>query len=210
MVVLSVQQLLTYLRELFETNATLGDLWVAGEVSNLTRSSAGHMYFTLKDAAGQIRCVFFRRQNAGMTLEHGAQVLAHGRVSIYEQRGELNFVVDFVHAQGAGILQAQFERLRQKLEAEGLFDPERKRPLPAFPRRIGVVTSPTGAVFHDICNVLGRRWPLAEIVLAPSPVQGAEAAIGITEAIRQLNRLIDIDVIILARGGGSIEELWPF
>lgn len=210
MVVLTVEQALGYLRELFETNPTLSDLWIMGEISNLSRSSAGHVYFTLKDAAGQLRCAFFRRQNTGITLEHGQQVLAHGRVSVYEQRGELNFIVDFVHSQGAGILHAQFERLKQMLEAEGLFDGSRKRPLPAFPRRIGVVTSPTGAVLHDISTVVGRRWPLAQIVLAPAQVQGDGAAATIVSALQALNERGAVDVIILARGGGSIEELWPF
>jgi exodeoxyribonuclease VII large subunit len=210
MVVLTVEQALGYLRELFETNPTLSDLWIMGEISNLTRSSAGHIYFTLKDGAGQIRCAFFKRQNVGVTLEHGQQVLAHGRVSIYEQRGDLNFIVDFVHSQGAGILHAQFERLKQVLESEGLFDTSRKRPLPAFPRRIGVVTSPAGAVLHDICTVIGRRWPLAEIMVAPTTVQGDAAAPAIVAALQALNERASVDVIIVARGGGSLEELWPF
>ena len=206
----TVSALARYLKDLLESNLTLTNLWVEGEISNLTRSQRGHVYFTLKDANAQIACVMFQRQYRGAPLERGAQVLAHGNVSFYEQRGNVQLIVDFVQPAGVGARQAEFERLKEKLAADGLFDEARKRPLPSFPARIGVVTSPTGAVFHDICNVLGRRWPLAEIVLAPSPVQGAEAAIGITEAIRQLNRLIDIDVIILARGGGSIEELWPF
>ena len=206
----TVSALARYLKDLLESNLTLTNLWVEGEISNLTRSQRGHVYFTLKDANAQIACVMFQRQYRGAPLESGAQVLAHGSVSFYEQRGNVQLIVDFVQPAGVGARQAEFERLKEKLAADGLFDEARKRPLPSFPARIGVVTSPTGAVFHDICNVLGRRWPLAEIVLAPSPVQGAEAAIGITEAIRQLNRLIDIDVIILARGGGSMEELWPF
>jgi exodeoxyribonuclease VII large subunit len=207
---LTVEQVLVYLKELFETNPILGDLWVMGEISNLSRSAAGHVYFTLKDGGGQLRCAFFRRANSGVTLDHGDAVVAHGRVSIYEQRGELNFIVDFVHPQGAGILHAQFERLRQMLEEEGLFDPARKRPLPPFPRRIGVVTSPTGAVLHDISTIVGRRWPLAEIVLAPSLVQGDSAAPQIVRAIHDLNERGEVDVIIVARGGGSMEELWPF
>ncbi|SRR5579871_1345963 len=210
MVPLTVQQVVGYLKELIESNATLGDLWISGEISNLSRSSAGHIYFTLKDEAAQLRCAFFRRANAGMKLEHGDAVIAHGYVSVYEQRGELNFVVDFVHPQGAGVLNAQFERLKQLLEAEGLFDEARKRPLPPFPRRIGVVTSPSGAVLHDIITVVGRRWPLAEIVLAPTAVQGEAAAPGIVAALAGLNARGDVDVIIVARGGGSQEDLWPF
>ncbi len=206
----TVSALARYLKDLLESNLTLTNLWVEGEISNLTRSQRGHVYFTLKDANAAIQCVMFQRQYRGSPLEGGAQVLAHGNVSFYEQRGNVQLIVDFVQPAGVGARQAEFERLKEKLAADGLFDEARKRPLPAFPERIGVVTSPTGAVFHDISNVVARRWPLGEIVLAPTPVQGAAAAIGITEAVRQLNRLGDIDVIIVARGGGSIEELWPF
>jgi exodeoxyribonuclease VII large subunit len=206
----TVSALARYLRDLLESNLALTNLWVEGEISNLTRSQRGHVYFTLKDANAAIQCVMFQRQYRGAPLESGAQVLAHGNVSFYEQRGNIQFIVDFVQPAGVGARQAEYERLKEKLAADGLFDEGRKRPLPAFPTRIGVVTSPTGAVFHDISHVLARRWPLAEVVLAPTPVQGAEAAIGITEAIRQLNQLGAIDVIIIARGGGSIEELWPF
>ena len=205
-----VSWLARYLKELIESDLRLSNIWVEGEVSNLTRSSAGHLYFTLKDEEAQLRCVMFRRSHGGAPVENGAQVLAHGNVSLYEARGDLQLIVDFIQPAGVGVWAAQFERLKEQLEAEGLFDPARKRPLPPFPRRLGVVTSPTGAVFHDICHVAGRRWPLAEIVLAPTPVQGAEAAAGIVAALRRLNDEADIDVIILARGGGSIEELWPF
>jgi exodeoxyribonuclease VII large subunit len=209
--VYSVSQLATYLRELLETDLHLADVWLEGEVSNLSRSTAGHTYFTLKDEFAQIRCVMFRRQyGGGIVLENGAQVVAHGRISFFEKRGELQLNVDFLQPAGVGIWQAQFERLKAQLEEEGLFEPSRKRPLPAFPRVIGVVTSPTGAVFHDICQIVGRRWPLAEIVLAPTLVQGDQAASGIVDALAALNREPDIDVIILARGGGSMEELWPF
>ncbi len=205
-----VSWLTRYLKELLESDLRLSNLWVEGEVSNLNRSTAGHTYFTLKDQDAQVRCVMFRRASGGVPLENGAQVLAHGNVSFYEARGDLQLVVDFVQPAGVGAWAAEFERLKERLEAEGLFDPARKRPLPRFPRRVGVATSPTGAVFHDICHVIGRRWPLAEVVLAPTPVQGAEAAAGICEAIRRLNAAEGIDVIIVARGGGSMEELWPF
>jgi len=209
--VYSVSQLATYLRELLETDLHLADLWLEGEVSNLSRSTAGHTFFTLKDEFAQLRCVMFRRQyGEGTVLENGVQVVAHGRITLFEKRGELQLNVDFLQPAGVGIWQAQFERLKAQLEEEGLFEPSRKRPLPAFPRVIGVVTSPTGAVFHDICQIVGRRWPLAEIVLAPTLVQGGQAASGIVEALAALNREPDIDVIILARGGGSMEELWPF
>jgi exodeoxyribonuclease VII large subunit len=213
-----VSWLARYLKELIESDLRLSNIWVEGEVSNLSRSSAGHLYFTLKDEEAQLRCVMFRRAHGGVppsagsgqAVENGAQVLAHGNVSFYEARGELQLIVDFVQPAGVGVWQAQFERLKEQLEAEGLFEPARKRPLPVFPRRLGVVTSPTGAVFHDICHVVGRRWPVAEIVLAPTPVQGAEAVPGIVAALRRLNAEPDIDVIVLARGGGSIEELWAF
>jgi exodeoxyribonuclease VII large subunit len=206
----TVSALARYLKDFLESNLTLTNLWVEGEISNLTRSQRGHVYFTLKDANAQIACVMFQRQYRGAPLDNGAQVLAHGNVSFYEQRGNVQLIVDFVQPAGVGARQAEFERLKEKLAADGLFDEARKRALPQFPTRIGVVTSPTGAVFHDICHVLERRWPLAEIVLAPTPVQGAEAAIGVTEAIRQLNQTPGIDVIIVARGGGSLEELWTF
>jgi exodeoxyribonuclease VII large subunit len=206
-----VSWLARYLKELIESDLRLSNIWVEGEVSNLTRSSAGHLYFTLKDEGAQLRGVMFRRPDrVGAPVENGAQVLAHGNVSFYEARGDLQLIVDFVQPAGIGVWQAQFERLREQLESEGLFDPARKRPLPPFPRRLGVVTSPTGAVFHDICHVASRRWPLAEIVLAPTPVQGPDAAPGIVAALRRLNEEPNIDVIILARGGGSIEELWAF
>ncbi len=199
-----------YVKELLESDLRLSNLWIEGEISNLTRSQRGHVYFTLKEGAYGLRCVMFQRQYRGMPLENGAQVLAHGNVSFYAERGDVQIIVDFVQPAGVGARQAEFERLKSKLEAEGLFAAERKRPLPAFPKRIGVVTSPTGAVFHDITNVLSHRWPLAEVVLAAAPVQGPDAVIGVAEGIRQLNYAGDIDVIIVARGGGSMEELWAF
>jgi exodeoxyribonuclease VII large subunit len=205
-----VSWLAHYLRELIESDLRLSNIWVEGEVSNFTRSSAGHQYFTLKDEEAQLRCVMFRRSSGGEPIENGAQVLAHGNVSFYEARGDLQLIVDFVQPAGVGVWQAQFERLKEQLESEGLFDPARKRPLPEFPRRLGVVTSPTGAVLHDICHVVGRRWPVTEIVLAATAVQGAEAVPGIVTALRRLNAEPDIDVIILARGGGSMEELSAF
>lgn len=209
----TVSQVASYLRELFETNPHLTDLWVSGEVSNLSRPTSGHLYFTLKDARASLRCVLFRgaySARAGHELENGQQVVAHGRVSLYEPRGDLQMIVDFVRPEGLGALELEIQRLKEKLEEEGLFAPARKRALPRFPRRIGVVTSPAGAVLHDICHVLERRWPLAEVVLAPTPVQGPDAIDGVVEAIRALNRAQDIDVIIVARGGGSLEELAAF
>lgn len=215
MQVYAVHEITTYLRELFETDPNLGDIWIYGEVSNVSKPASGHVYFTLKDGTAQLRAAFFARrgQPAGATqrlIENGQAVAAHGRIGLYEQRGELQFYVDFVQPEGVGALQAEFERLKAQLQEQGLFDESRKRPLPRFPRKIGVVTSASGAVFHDICHVLARRWPLAEVVLAPTPVQGPDAASGIVGGLATLNARGDIDVIIAGRGGGSIEELWAF
>lgn len=211
MQILSVSQVTAYLRELLETDRHLSDLWVSGEVSNLSRPASGHLYFTLKDEHSQLRCVLFRRLHFTHTdLEQGAKLVAHGHVSIYDVSGMLQFYVDFVQPEGVGELHLEFQRLLAQLEAEGLFDPARKRPLPPFPKRIGVVTSPAGAVFHDICHIVARRWPLAEVLLAPTPVQGPEAVLGILHALEELNAQPDIDLIIIARGGGSLEELAAF
>ncbi|MBI2170459.1 MAG: exodeoxyribonuclease VII large subunit [Chloroflexi bacterium] len=209
--VYTVAQVTAYLRESLESDPLLADLWLTGEVSNLSRSTAGHVYFTVKDAQNQLRCVMFRMAGrGGDLLRNGDAAILHGKISLYPARGDLQVVVDLVQPAGAGVLQLEYERLKAQLEEEGLFDPGRKRPLPPFPQRIGVVTSPTGAVFHDICNVVGRRYPMAEVVLAPASVQGQSAATEIVAALRALNDLGDIDVIIVARGGGSLEELWPF
>jgi exodeoxyribonuclease VII large subunit len=212
MLVLPVHSVCSLLRESLESDPRFNDLYMTGEVSNLLRSSAGHIYFTLKDAGGQLRCAFFRRANArtGALLENGAHIVAHGAISIYEPRGELQCIVDFIHHEGTGILHLEFERLRERLMEEGLFDEERKRPLPEYPRRIGVVTSPDGAVFHDVCHVLRRRWPLVEVVLAPTLVQGDGACDGVCDALRDLNAAPAIDLIIVCRGGGSMEDLWTF
>ena len=215
MQVYAVREVTTYLREMLESSPVLGDMWIAGEVSNVSRPASGHTYFTLKDGNAQLRSVYFAsrvsgRPSTAALVQNGNAIVAHGRVSLYEQRGDLQLYVDFVQPEGAGALQAEFERLRARLEEEGLFDESRKRALPRFPRRIGVVTSESGAVFHDICHVLERRWPLAEVVLSPAPVQGAEAVSGVIGAIEQLNARGDIDVIIAGRGGGSLEELWAF
>ncbi|MFW6175168.1 MAG: exodeoxyribonuclease VII large subunit, partial [Chloroflexota bacterium] len=188
----------------------LGDLWISGEVANCTRARSGHNYFTLRDAESALRCVMFRGGRGDEFLGDGAQVLAHGRVSMYTVRGDLQFYVDHVRPEGIGALQQAFEQLKQRLEAEGLFSPDRKRPLPRFPQRIGVITSPTGAAVQDILNVLRRRYPLAEVVLAPTLVQGEQAAPAIVDAIQTVNAEAGIDVMIVARGGGSLEDLWPF
>ncbi len=213
--ILTVSQVASYLKEMVESNMLLADLWISGEVSNRSRARSGHTYFTLKDHAAALEAVFFSPQDPRKRqlldyLENGAQVIVHGRITFYEPRGRLQVAADYVQPEGVGLRQAQLERLKMQLEEEGLFDPARKRRLPPFPDRIGVVTSPSGAVFHDICNVLGRRWPLAEVVLAPTPVQGPEAAPGVVAALARLNAMPGIDAIIVARGGGSAEELWTF
>ena len=210
MKIYSVTEVTGYLRELLEADSLLVDLWINGEVSNISQSAAGHLYFTLKDEASQLRCVHFRRERLATELVNGTAVAAHGRISIYEVAGALQFYVDLVQPEGVGILHLEFERLKAQLEEEGLFDIARKRQLPSFPRRIGVVTSPTGAVFSDIVNVIGRRYPLVEVVLSPTLVQGDGAAEGIVQALDALNTDEDIDIVILARGGGSLEELWAF
>lgn len=207
----NVGQLTTYLKEWLDSDPFLSDLWLAGELSNVSRSAAGHLYFTLKDAAGQMRSVMFKSALAGdVAAVDGAAVVAHGRVAFYEVRGDLQFIVDVLLPQGAGELHMEQQRLKAKLEAEGLFAESRKRRIPQFPRRIAVITSPAGAVLHDIATVIARRYPLVELLIAPVPVQGDQAASAIEAAFRRLNQQDDIDVVILARGGGSLEELWPF
>ena len=210
----SVLAVARYLRERLEADPALTDLWIEGEVSNYSLASSGHMYFTLKDQHAGLRCVFFRSNNLPhrRKMASGAHIIAHGRVSFYEQRGDVQFVVDFVEPAGTGALQAEFERRRQRFEAEGLFDPARKRPLPRFPRSIGVVTSPTGAAIHDILTVLERRWPMASITHAPARVQGEGAAVYVAAAIRSICSGLEgyPDVVIVGRGGGSAEDLWAF
>ncbi len=211
----SVGRIAGYLRELLDTDPLVADVWIAGEVTSLTRSQAGHRYFTLSDEEGALRCVLFRQEGLGVQFDQGEQVLAHGRVSLYQERGDLQFYVDALQPEGVGVLYAEFRRLLLQLESEGLFDPARKRPLPRYPRRIGVATSPVGAVWHDIQSVLRRRWPMTELLLAPCQVQGEGAAATIAQAIADLNQISEegtapLDLIIVARGGGSVEDLWPF
>ena len=206
----TVSQVASYIRSELESDPHLADLWIEGEVSNLSIASSGHAYFNLKDRQAVLQAVMFRSQRGIHLLVNGEKVTAHGRVSFYEPRGTLNIMVDVVAPQGLGELALELERLKHKLTAEGLFDPSRKRSLPVFPRVIGVVTSPTGAVFHDIQNVLSRRYPLAKLVLSPTQVQGEGAAANIAAALELLDRDGGCDVIIVARGGGSLEDLWAF
>lgn len=207
---LTVSAVVSFLREVLEGNEFFSDLWIQGEVSNYSRSQAGHRYFSLKDQGAVLRSVLFASKMPGFQMKDGDRVLAHGYISIYPQRGELQFVCDFVRPEGVGLLAAKYEELKQRLDAEGLFDPARKRPLPRFPKQIGVVTSPTGAALQDIKKVLANRWPLATLVLSPALVQGEQAPGQIVGALRRLAREPDLDLAIVARGGGSIEDLWAF
>ena len=210
MVVFSVSQLLTYLKDLLNQDAFLQDLWIQGEVSNLAQPGSGHSYFSLRDSNVTVRCVMFRGSLGSELLSDGALVISHGRASVYEARGDLQLIVDIVQPQGVGDLKLQFEELKLKLDQEGLFELSRKRQIPSFPNKIGVVTSPTGAVWHDIQNVVNRRYPLVDLILAPTLVQGDDAPDSIADAIGCLNQIADLDVILLARGGGSLEDLWSF
>ena len=234
--VLSVSELTAQVRRLLEKQ--LGQIWVTGEVTNLRAQSSGHSYFTLKDANAQLSCVLFRSENAAHRelLQDGQKLLLHGDITVYEARGQYQLIVRSIELQGVGALQAAFEKLKQKLQAEGLFAPERKRPLPRYPQRIGLVTSPTGAAIRDVLHVVRRRNAGLEIILAPCRVQGEGAAAEIAGAIRLLNeysgleeslnllivqpeigstvqRFSDstkLDLILVTRGGGSLEDLWAF
>ena len=179
-----VSQVTTYLRDLLAYDGLLSDIWIEGEVANLRRPGSGHSYFTIRDANSSLRCVLFRNSRGATHLQDGAAVVAHGRVTLYEVRGDLQLVADVIQPEGVGELQMRLEQLKAQLEREGLFEESRKRPLPFFPRRVGVVTSPTGAVWQDIRTVVGRRYPLGiELVLAPAMVQGASAAETIVEGL---------------------------
>lgn len=210
--ILSVDRLNAYLRAVLEEDPILSDVWVRGEVTNFHRSAAGHCYFALTTDSSQIRCALFRSSQRGLFVmpRNGDEILAHGYVSIYEASGQYQLYVDNIAPEGTGALQLQFEALRARLEAEGLFAPERKRPIPAQPKTIGVVTSAQGAVWHDICHVIQRRFPLVHLVLAPSAVQGMNAPGELVAALRTLDEEVQPDVIILARGGGSAEDLACF
>ncbi|NMB89208.1 MAG: exodeoxyribonuclease VII large subunit [Chloroflexi bacterium] len=209
---LSVSDLTRYLRQLLESDMLLQDVWVQGEISNLSMPSSGHVYFTLKDPTAALRCVIWRSQAQYLKrgLQNGAAIEAHGSIGVYERDGQYQLYIDSLRLGGAGWLYQEFLRLKARLEAEGLFDEERKRPLPARPRCIGIVTSPTGAALQDMLNTLRKRYPLAEVILAPAAVQGQEAPPEIVAALQNLNRLGKPEVILVCRGGGSLEDLWAF
>lgn len=208
----SISDLTTYIREMFEVNEHLQDVWVQGEVSNMKRAASGHWYFTLKDSSSQLKSVMWRSSAEKQTFipGDGDAITAHGYVGVYDSQGVYQLYADLVRPAGTGDLYAQFEQLKAKLEAEGLFDTARKRTIPGFPRQIGVVTSAEAAAFQDIQNVLRRRFPLVEVILSATPVQGNEAPPKIVAAIERLNAQTQVDVILVCRGGGSIEDLWAF
>jgi exodeoxyribonuclease VII large subunit len=207
----TVSKLTFYIRKLLEENEVLQDVWVQGEISNLSRPASGHVYFTLKDSSAALRCVMWKTSagRLGMPLQDGKAVEVHGKIGVYEVSGQYQLYVDQIRPLGEGALYQEFMRLKAMLEAEGLFAPERKRLIPMFPKKLGIVTSATGAALRDMLNTLRRRLPLVEVIIAPSPVQGIEAPPALVKALQSLI-LQSPDVILLARGGGSIEDLWAF
>jgi len=208
--IFAVSEIVSEIRRLIE--AGFADVWVCGEVSNLRTSPSGHVYLALKDERAIIKCALFKghAQRVKFQLKDGIELVCHGKLSLYEKGGDFNLVIDHCEPKGVGALQLAFEQLKEKLAKEGLFSPEHKKPLPFLPKKIGVVTSPTGAAIRDILNVLRRRYPQIEVLLYPVRVQGDGAAKEIAEAIKWLNNLDGIDVLIVGRGGGSLEDLWAF
>ena len=207
----TVSRLTFHIRKLLEEDEILQDVWVQGEISNLSRPASGHVYFTLKDANASLKCVMWKTSavRLNLAMRDGMEVEVHGKIGVYEPQGQYQLYADQIRPVGEGALFQEFLRLKFMLEAEGLFDIERKKPIPEFPKRIGIVTSATGAALRDMLNTLRRRSPLVEVLLAPSPVQGTDAPPALVKAIQSLNRQ-NPDVILLARGGGSIEDLWAF
>ena len=202
-------ELTNYIYKKINQDKYLNSFQLIGEVSNLSSPPSGHHYFVIKDDESLIKCVLFSRGSGKENLKDGNQIIAEGKMSVYQPRGEIQFIAEIIHSQGEGTLQQRFEELKSSLEAQGLFDESRKREIPKMPKQVGIVTSKTGSVIQDIINVIQRRYPNLKLVIADTRVQGDEAAKSITESISSLNKL-DVDVIVLARGGGSIEDLWPF
>ncbi len=188
------------------------DIWMEGEISNLRIPTSGHIYLTLKDEASQIRAIIFKSsaRNIKFELKDGIHIICHGRITVYNLRGEYQIVIDAVEPQGIGALQLAFEQLKEKLLKEGLFDTKRKRPIPLLPQKIGIITSPTGAAVRDMLNIINRRFANVHIIINPVPVQGEGAGLEIAKAIAEMNEFEDIDVLIVGRGGGSLEDLWAF
>ncbi len=206
----TVSELSSQIKSILEEQ--FGSLWLTGEISNFKAHSSGHFYFSIKDSQSQIQAVMFRGTNRLLKfkMEEGLEVIVNGRVTVYEPRGNYQIVVEYLEPKGLGALQLAFEQLKKKLEAEGLFEVARKKPLPFLPQKIGIVTSPTGAVIRDMLHVLKRRYPNIEILLNPVNVQGVGAEFEIAKAIDELNTFDDIDILIVGRGGGSLEDLWAF
>lgn len=209
---MTVTELTIYIKRLVDSDMLLSDVLVTGEISNFKAHTSGHMYFSLKDKDSVIKCVMFRSQNSRLKFrpEEGMRIFARGYISVYAQGGTYQLYVDDMQPDGTGALYMAFEQLKKKLEAMGLFDAARKKPIPLLPRAIGIITSPTGAVIRDITNILNRRYPNNRVILYPSAVQGTEAPAQLINGIKCFNSLKNVDVIILARGGGSLEDLWAF
>ncbi len=210
--ILSVSQLTSHLRTVLESDELLQDLWVQGEISNFARPASGHLYFTLKDSDASVRCVMWRQAASRLNFspEEGLAVEAHGGMGVYEVSGQVQLYIDTLKPAGEGALYQEYLRLKARLEAEGLFDAERKVAIPPRPKLIGIVTSATGAALQDMLNTLSRRYPIAEVVVAPTAVQGTDAPPAIVAALARLEKEIQPDVILIGRGGGSIEDLWAF
>ncbi len=208
---LTVSQITFHIRKQLENDPTLQDVWVEGEISNLSKPNSGHIYFTLKDKNASLKCMLWKQDAVRLriNLQDGMAIEAHGRITVYEPQGSYQLAVNLIQPKGEGALYQEFLRLKATLEAEGLFDEERKRHIPEIPHVIGIITSQTGAALRDMLNTLRRRLPLAQVILAPSPVQGVDAPPALVNAIESLNKK-NPDVILLARGGGSIEDLWAF
>lgn len=207
---LTVSGLTQQIKMLLETG--LAPVWMTGEISNFKRHSSGHFYFSLKDEYAQIPCVMWAGRNRGLRFlpQDGMQILAYGQVTVYEKRGQYQFDVADMQPAGVGALQMAFEQLKRRLQAEGLFDEAHKKPLPPFPNTVGIVTSPTGAAIRDVVSILRRRWPAIKIILRPVRVQGEGAAAEIAQAIAEFNEYREVDVLVIGRGGGSLEDLWAF
>lgn len=210
--ILSVSQINDYIRALLDNDDLLSSAAVRGEISNLTFHRSGHIYFTLKDEGGTVKAVMFRSAAARVrfALQEGMNVIVFGRISVYSPTGQYQLYAEEIQPDGIGALYVAFEQIKKRLEAEGLFAPERKKPIPRIPSRVGIITSPTGAAIHDMINVMGRRFPLAELVLYPALVQGEGAPRTLIAGIEYFNSAKSVDVIIIGRGGGSMEDLWAF
>ncbi|MBQ9429426.1 MAG: exodeoxyribonuclease VII large subunit, partial [Clostridia bacterium] len=209
---MTVTQLNAYIKSKFDADVFFSGVLVKGEISNLTKHSSGHYYFTIKDETSAIKAVMFRGEVSKIKFdpENGMKIVAHGRVTVYPPSGQYQINCDYLEPDGIGALNLALEQLKKKLQAEGLFDAARKKPLPKIPTRVGVITSPTGAAVRDIINILGRRFPYAKMILFPALVQGESAAPSLIEGVRWFNRMQNVDLLIIGRGGGSLEDLWAF